>query len=84
MARAAIQYRNGTTYAVDRPGRHHDVIRLMDRCGVSARATDGAEQGFELDDGRFVGREEAARIAIASGQIERTRWGRELFSEDLW
>jgi len=42
-------------------------------------------QGFVTDDGRFVDRKEAARIAIASKQIVATKFkDDELFSEDLY
>lgn len=41
-------------------------------------------QGFVTSAGRFVRREPAARIAKAAGQIESTKFGRALYSEDLW
>lgn len=41
----------------------------------------GGEQGFVTNLGRFVGREEAARVAIEAGQIERLPYGSELYSE---
>lgn len=45
------------------------------------------DQGFLTSTGRFVGREEALKIALASGQpmIDHpSRHDRLLFSEDLW
>jgi hypothetical protein len=44
----------------------------------------GAEQGFITHEGVFVGRVDAARVAIESGQIEQLQWPPELYSEDLW
>lgn len=43
------------------------------------------QQGFLTSRGRFVGRREAAQIAVTAGQIEveNLRSG-ELYSEDLW
>ena len=41
-------------------------------------------QGFLTNKNRFVGRAEAAEIAIASGQITETKYGDQLYSEDLY
>jgi hypothetical protein len=80
---AAIKDHDGTVYVVARPGRHHHVIRLMVDSGCKKPVT--GEQGFVLSDGRFADREEAARIALESGQIVKLKWGpTDLFSEDLW
>lgn len=46
---------------------------------MSQRAND---QGFMTDNGRYVSREEAARIAYEAGQIDKKI--EYLFSEDLW
>jgi hypothetical protein len=79
---AAIRDHDGTVYSVPRPGRHHHVIRLMVEAGRPKPIT--GEQGFVLEDGRFVNREEGAQMALASGQIEELHWPPDLFSEDLW
>lgn len=87
---AAIQHK-GMVCFVERPGRHHDVIREMARAGIPTPIT-GA-QGFITSTGRFVGREEGRRIAVAQGQlipcagedgVPFVREHRELFSEDVW
>lgn len=52
--------------------------------GWSADVLRGAEQGFITHDGAFVGRVEAASIALECGQIERLNWPPNLYSEDLW
>jgi len=60
------------------PARHHNLFAL---------AGTPAESGFLTSTGRFVGREEALKIAISSGQpmIEHpSRHATLLFSEDLW
>lgn len=71
----------GAIVTLPRPARHGDVMHLMAfRPGPEA-------QGFLLSDGSFADREEAYRIARASGQP----WLRDpsitseyLFTEDLW
>ncbi|WCD56276.1 hypothetical protein [Caulobacter phage RLK] len=63
------------------PARHHNLFIAYDRLGPPD------EQGFLTSKGRFVGREEALRIAVTSGQpmIDHpSRHARLLFSEDLW
>lgn len=79
----AAMLHNGQPWSVPRPGRHHDVVRKL----ADAFPSDGpftGEQGFKTSTGRFVEREEAGRIALAAGQTQALRWGRELYSEDLW
>lgn len=52
---------------------------------LETRARVVSEGGPVLVDVRwYVDRVTAAGIAVAAGQIEATRWGPELFSEDLW
>lgn len=81
VERAAIKASNGHVFSVARPGRHHDVIRLM----VEKGANPHGEQGFVLTDGRFVDRAKAADIALKTGQTKALKFNRyELFSEDLW
>lgn len=71
---------------VPRPGRHHNVLNNF------AQATDinmvensaPEDQGFVTSTGRFVRREEGAKIALAAGQIARLNWPPLLYSEDLW
>ncbi len=62
--------------------RHHLIIRqIVAELGPEVAPING-EQGFLTDDGRFVDREEAARIAFESGQMDRQV--RSLFSEDIF
>lgn len=58
--------------------RHHDIYRRFNE-EVSSNMT---AQGFYTSYGRFVGREEAAKIAFAAGQIKEMK--KQLFSEDLY
>lgn len=88
---AAVRWR-GAAHSVPRPGRHHDVIRVL-----FSRWPEGAPfagtQGFMTSRGRFVDRREGAKIAYNAGQLlpdELARRGRtpethdKLFSEDMW
>lgn len=71
----------GEVHHVPRPGRHADVLRHM--LESTGRTLAGSEtQGFLTDRGRFVDRREAAKIALAAGQIPNAV--DELFSENVW
>jgi hypothetical protein len=74
-------------FTLPAPARHFHCIRAMAAAGEDDPCGPGHTQGFVLDDGRFVDRKEAGRIADANGQAHRTvgsRVGGMLFSEDLW
>lgn len=76
---AAIKERNGTFYGT----RHGAIIRQMVSCHNYTKVV--GEQGFLTSAGRFLNREDAAKLAIASGQIKELKFSqRDLFSEDLW
>ena len=69
-------------------GKSHCTIGLqMIGCGVCNRPyPSGDAQGFVTDDGIFVNRTDALKIAIKSGQVEQGKTVNKhyLFSEDLW
>jgi hypothetical protein len=76
---------DGETQCMPPPNRHHNIMHLYFR--ETGRCVAPDEQGFITSTGRFVGREEAAKIARAAGQIgeaKKTHPQDELFSEDLW
>lgn len=83
--RAAIRH-DGVIYSVSRPGRHHNVIALMaKRPGHCPSHCSPSKQGFTTSTGRFVGREDAMRIAQSAGQLIATpHISGKLFSEDLF
>lgn len=69
--------------SVERPGRHHNVMRAMAAAGIPIPIV--GQQGFVTSTGRFVNRFEANDIARAAGQIiVKTGPAGELFSEDIW
>lgn len=79
----AIEFR-GKIYSLPAPNRHHHLIKLIYESCKLEGSVNGETQGFLTDEGAFVEREEAARIAIKAGQIEKLIHGPDLFSEDLW
>lgn len=81
---AAAVHAYGATWSLPRPARHHNVLWAIDKAGLSAIEPGPEAQGFLTSEGRFVGRREAAGIAIAAGQIITTKWPPDLYSEDLW
>ncbi len=83
-------WHKGIQYSLPKPNRHHNVIHYIHNLtgdyGIGAEQTpDGRDgQGFYLEDGTYLDRYQAAILAVESGQIDKTNWGKELFSEDLW
>jgi hypothetical protein len=62
--------------------RHHDCIRVMAECGVSAK---NCIQGFVTNYGGFVTREYALEIATNANQIiKKHRPLDKLMSEDIY
>lgn len=82
--KAAILDRDGIPCFLERPARHHDIIRFMVDKGCQKPIN--GEQGFMLSDGRSARRKPAAYIAIRAKQITREKMVAypNLFSEDLW
>lgn len=61
--------------------RHAEIMRSIWAKHGAVKVSQEA-QGFVTDADRFVGREEAARIALKAGQIKKAK--SELFSEDVF
>ena len=65
--------------------RHCNVIRNIIAETNCKHVGGKSVQGFITDTGEFVSREEAAKIALACGQIKALKFStKELFSEDLY
>jgi len=80
---AAIRDDDGKVWTLPAPARHHNILRHMYDSGKPGSFLDG--QGFVLEDGTFVNRKVAAKLAVESGQIKKTEYvDGQLFSEDLW
>ena len=80
ILQAAIQ-QDGQLYTLPRPNRHHHIIHGP-MTGIYQRSA--SVQGFLTSAGGFVDREEAARLALKSGQIKELTHPPLLYSEDLW
>ena len=72
-----------TVYGLSKPNRHHDVIHHM-AVNMKLPTPIKGEQGFYDDEGEFLNRYEARDVAIKTGQIDKCRHKRKLFSNDLW
>lgn len=73
------------TVSAPPPARHGSLLHPLHELGIKHHHPD--DQGFLTSKGRFVGRVQGLKIALASGQpmIDHpSRHATELFSEDLW
>lgn len=77
----------GDVYVDDRPNRHHHVICRVSKLhgGINGEHL----EGFWTDNGRYLSRKQAMKLAIDNGQLKRSSnplhyQGDELYSEDLW
>lgn len=86
IADAAVRTPDGKVWTLKRPARHSEVLWLVyDK--TKKAAPPGSDQGFVSECGTFLGRAEAVKVAVASGQVthpKRTNPSWELFTEDLW
>lgn len=85
---AAVQV-FGVTMSLPVPKRHHHILQALSIKGGLDMILHGHPdaQGFVTSSGRFVGRREAAAIAIAAGQVTPEALAPRngvLFSEDVW
>ena len=74
---------DGSLWSLPRPYRHHHIFALA---AFTGKGVDPSTQGFTTTLGRFVDRQEAAKVAAQAGQ--HMRRGHDpvstLYSEDLW
>lgn len=66
------------------PGfRHHHILTVAHQLGFKPASPD--DQGFARTyEGDFIGRRDAAQIALASGQVDKLISAPNLYSEDIW
>ena len=79
---AAVKFR-GVMFVLPAPKRHHHIIGAIAEL-IGKRPVVGEIQGFLTDEGAFVDRVEAGRIAIEAGQLKELPVPPDLYSEDLW
>ena len=76
---AAIQDAKGAIYSLPQPNRHFNIMTEVP--GIMP----DDERGFLLNDGRFVDRVEAKRIARAAGQLRPDASNLpKLYSDEVW
>lgn len=81
----AIIGEGGEVWTLPKPNRHWHVIGFMAESGHPTPVSLGKyPQGFVTDTGRFIGRAEAAGLALANGQCAELYAPPDLYSEDLW
>ena len=88
IVRAAVKS-GGIAFSLPQPARHHNVMHtLLAMAGDQFGPDQFHDQGFITSRGRYVGREEGKRIAIAAGQLldpdDAASRGASLYSEDVW
>ena len=71
---------NNNIYSLPKPNRHGALFKYV----KENLAIVDYEHGFMTSEGNFVGREEAAKMALECGQIKTLRHPGILYSEDLW
>jgi hypothetical protein len=79
---AAIMSETGLILTLPKPARHHTIINMAHE--LNYPKTCQRYQGFITDTGRFVHRDEAAKLAVSNGQLKCVMIPDILFSEDLW
>ena len=79
---AAILGHDDKVWTLPAPARHHHIIKFMAESGEPTPIN--GEQGFVLNDGRFVMRKAGAYLALKNGQIKALKWPPYLYSEDIW
>lgn len=87
MYRGKRVYPDFLTISAPPPARHGTILHGFNALDTMVAFGTPADQGFLTSAGRYVGREEALQIAVASGQpmIDHpSRHATQLFSEDLW
>jgi hypothetical protein len=79
---AIVSDETGQLFWLNAPNRHHHVIRVMAKRGLSTPIV--GCQGFVTDTGLFVNRVRALQIAREANQLINPNPMWQLYSEDLW
>ena len=83
---AALRTKAGLVVSLPAPARHHNIIFYMISEGYIKDEVLASDHGFLTNDGGWVRRQLALRIAKEAGQLlaEPIAPHAGLFSEDLW
>jgi hypothetical protein len=81
----AIQLGN-LTVSLPAPARHRHILHMYFDATGTKLPPEADSQGFLTDEGMFVSRRAALRIATQAGQLlpDREVIGDKLYSENLW
>jgi hypothetical protein len=82
IKQAAIRLSADIIATLPKPNRHKDIIWALHNLGISKLQF--IDQGFLDENGEFLQREEAAKIALANGQAKSLHAPPDLHTEDLW
>jgi len=82
IKQAAIRLSADIIATLPRPNRHKDIMWALHDLGISK--IHFVDQGFIDENGEFIQRDEAARLAIANGQVKKLHAPPDLYTEDLW
>lgn len=79
-----VAIKDNDLWVMSAPKRHGDLIRFMVDKGHKIPVV--GEQGFVLDNGSFVSREKALKLAKKNGQFifDCSPGSDQLFSENVW
>jgi len=87
VVRSAILRAPDTIFSLPQPNGCGDVMRMIHEQGLDPIGPDMTE-GFVLSDGTFADRTAALKVALAAGQVERSKLHAGaldiLLSIDLW
>ena len=76
---------DGVIISMEQPKRHGDILEnLFFFFNVAENVEKQMIQGFLTNQGKFVNRKAAMRIAKRAGQVDKNDEGTTLISEDLW
>lgn len=82
IIKSAIKYPNGKIFTGK---RHNNCFEEAWKKNEPLPKKGSREQGFMTSENKFVSREEAAKIALRNGQVEKLKFSEtRLFSEDLY
>ena len=79
----AFKVKEGLILSIPAPARHHNIFRALEANDFPI-LRELEVQGFLLEDGNWISREDARKLAEETGQVTEFHTSFHLFSEDLW
>jgi hypothetical protein len=78
---AAVRDKKGNVHVLPAPAHHKQITSWLKKDGIAEK---DLVKGFWTSEERFVGREQAGRIARRAGQATTLRFDPELHCGDMW